>query len=181
MPPDAPVSVIHRGRLIQLNLESVTLPDGRRIELEIVRHPGGAVIAAVNGQNEVCVLRQYRHATREGFIWELPAGCTDPGDPTPLTTAQRELREEAGVRAGQWRELGPIYPTPGFCDEVLHLFLARDLDHTARDPQQDEVIEVHWLPLEDAAAMALDGRIQDSKTIAGLLRARHRIQGATSP
>lgn len=181
MPPDAPVRVIHRGRLIQLNLESIALPDGRHIELEIVRHPGGAVIAAVNRRNEVCVLRQYRHATREGFIWELPAGCTDPDDPTPLTTAQRELREEAGVSAGEWVELGPIYPTPGFCDEVLHLFLARDLRQTAREPQQDEVIEVHWLALHEAAAMALDGRIRDSKTIAGLLRACHRLQGALSP
>ena len=70
---------------------------------------------------------------------------------------------------------------PGFCDEVLHLYLASDLKPTSREPQQDEVIEVHWLPLDDAAAMALDGRIQDSKTIAGLLRARHRLRETSSP
>lgn len=164
---------MYKGRLIDLNLEQVRLPDGRRIELEVVRHPGGAVVCAIDGQDRVCLLRQYRHATEEGTIWELPAGCIDNTDVSPLHTAQRELREEAGLDADRWQDLGSIYPTPGFCDEVLHLFLARDLKSVPRAPQDDELIEVHWLALDEAVAMALDGRIRDAKSVVGLLRGCH--------
>lgn len=162
---------IYSGRLIRLNREAVSLPNGRDVELDIVHHPGGAVVAAVNGREEVCMLRQFRHAAG-GVIWELPAGCIDPGESEPLSTARRELEEEAGLVARDWRSLGSIYTTPGFCDEVLYLFLARDLVETCTDHGEDELIEVRWLPLAEALRMVMDNGIQDAKTVAGLFKAR---------
>lgn len=162
---------IYSGRLIRLNSETVSLPNGNDVELDIVHHPGGAVAVALNGADEVCMLRQFRHAVG-GVIWELPAGCIDPGESEPLATARRELEEEAGVVARDWQSLGSIYTTPGFCDEVLYLFLARGLEETRTDHGEDELIEVRWLPLDDALRMVMDNEIRDGKTVAGLFKAR---------
>lgn len=162
---------IYSGRLIRLNRETVALPNGNDVELDIVHHPGGAVVVALDDQDEVCMLRQFRHAAG-GVIWELPAGCIDPTDPQPLATAQRELEEEAGLVAKDWQDLGSIYTTPGFCDEILYLFLARDLAQTRTDHGEDELIEVCWLPLEEALRRVMSNEIRDGKSVAGLLKAR---------
>lgn len=140
------------------------------MELEVVRHPGGAAVVALDGDGRVCLLRQFRHAAG-GWIWEIPAGKLDPGE-APLTTAQRELVEEAGVRGARWESLGSIFSTPGFCDEVLHLFLARDLTAASQALGEHELIEVHWLALDDAVRQALSGELRDAKTVVALLRAR---------
>lgn len=163
--------VVYRGRLITLTTETAQLPNGHSLDLEIVRHPGGAVVVAINSKDQVCLLRQYRHAVNETRLWELPAGCIDNTDPTPLVTAQRELREEAGVSAENWTELGCALPSPGFCDEVLHLFIARDLSEVDKHQQDDEIIEIHWLPLKQAVEMAASGEICDAKSVMGLFRA----------
>ena len=163
--------VIYQGRLITLSTEKTQLPNGHSLDLEIVRHPGGAVVVALNKQDQVCLLRQYRHAVNESRLWELPAGCIDTHDATPLATAQRELREEAGLSAGNWIELGRALPSPGFCDEVIHLFLARDLSDVDKQQQHDEIIEIHWLPLTRAVSMAASGEIYDAKSVMGLFRA----------
>jgi ADP-ribose pyrophosphatase len=147
-------------------MESVCLPDGRRLDLEVVRHPGGAAVAALNAKDEICLLRQYRHASG-GWLWELPAGKLEPGEPA-LTTAQRELEEEAGLRATHWQALANVLTTPGFCDEVIHLFLARDLHTVPVQHQEHECIEVHWFPFTTALAMAQRGEIRDAKTLLGL-------------
>jgi ADP-ribose pyrophosphatase len=141
------------------------------VELDIVHHPGGAVIVALNDDLDVCLLRQFRHAAG-GTIWELPAGCIDPKDDSPLATARRELEEEAGLVAGDWRELGSIFTSPGFCDEVLYLFLARELKSTRTDHEEDELIEVHWLGFDEALRMVTDNDIRDGKTVAALLKAK---------
>jgi ADP-ribose pyrophosphatase len=159
---------IYSGRLIKLFCETVELPGGQTTRLEIVRHPGGAVIAPVSDQGEICLLRQYRHAAG-GFIWELPAGCIDEGE-SPRETAERELREETGLLAKEWTTLGSIHPSPGFCDEVLHLYLARDLDTVEISHSADEIIEIHWVPIKQVLDMAHLGEISDSKTIAALFR-----------
>ena len=163
--------VVYRGRLITLATETTQLPNGHSLDLEIVRHPGGAVVVAINSKDQVCLLRQYRHAVNEARLWELPAGCIDNADATALVTAKRELREEAGVSAENWTELGCALPSPGFCDEVLHLFLARDLNEVGKQQQDDEIIEIHWLPLKQAVEMAANGEISDAKSVMGLFRA----------
>lgn len=157
---------VYRGRLISLGLETIYLPGDLELELEIVRHPGGAVIVAVNADDHVCLIRQYRYAVG-GNIWELPAGTIDP-DEIPLQTAKRELEEETGVRAQQWRDLGTIWPSPGYCDEILYLYLATKIEMTNVKHNSDELIEVHWLPLQTALTMVHNNEIQDAKTVAGL-------------
>jgi len=160
---------LYQGHIIDLGIEPVELPNGQQVSLEIIRHPGGTVIAAVDSHNQVCLLRQYRHAVND-FIWEVPAGKLEPEE-FPLTTAQRELAEEAGLLADRWIELGTIYSTPGFCNERLYLYLAQNLTPTSRTLQPDEYIEVHWLPLITALDWAYTGKIQDAKTLIILFRA----------
>jgi ADP-ribose pyrophosphatase len=103
-------------------------------------------------------------------VWELPAGRLEPGE-TPQATARRELREEAGSDAARWESLGAILSSPGVISETIHLYLARTLEHGASSHEQHEVIEVHWLPLGDAARQASNGELRDAKTVIGLLRA----------
>ena len=162
---------IYRGRLITLCREPVQLPGGNRLELDIVHHPGGAVIVPLRGDGQVCLLWQYRYAVG-GEIWEVPAGCIDPADGTPLQAARRELQEETGLTAASWLELGALWPSPGFCDERLVLYLARDLTQSRPTVEADELIEMRWLPLLQALTMAADGRISDAKSVAALFRAR---------
>ena len=157
---------IYQGRILQLGIESLTLPNGTPLDLEIVRHPGGAAVVAVDERDHVCLLRQYRHASG-GWLWELPAGKLEPDEP-PQTTARRELLEEAGIQADQWQPLGDILVTPGFCDEVIHLFLARGLTQLAAQPGAHEVIEVHWIPFQQALAWVFEGTLRDAKTMLGL-------------
>jgi len=160
---------IFEGRIIRLTLDTVQLPNGATAELEIVHHPGGAAVVALNAGGRVCLLRQYRHAAG-GWLWELPAGKLDDGE-APLLCAQRELEEEAGMRAGDWQSLGKIVSSPGVFTEVIHLFLARTLTAVPTRAEDHEVIEVHWFPWSEALHMAQAGEIEDAKTLAGLLRA----------
>lgn len=164
------------GRVITVNVERVLLPNGREAALEIVRHPGGASVVAIDAQQRVCLLRQYRHAGG-GWVWELPAGKLEPGE-APLLTAQRELVEEAGVSARHWQSLGSILPSPGVLAETIHLYLARGLSPASVAHEQHEVIEVHWLPLHEAWQRAVNGQYRDGKTVIGLLRA-HALLAAT--
>jgi ADP-ribose pyrophosphatase len=164
---------IYAGKMVSLGIESLILPDGQPLELEIVRHPGGAATVAANRRGEVCLLRQYRHAAG-GWLWEIPAGKIDPGE-SPAETAARELAEEAGLIAGAWEPLGSCLTTPGFCDEIIHLFLARELDHVPAQPETHEMIEVHWLPYRQALGMVRDGTIRDAKTMLGMMLAGDRF------
>lgn len=167
-----PVEVF-RGRTIQLFLEPVDLPNGQRIELEVVHHPGAAAIAAVDEEGYVTLIRQFRHAAG-GYIWELPAGKLDAGEP-PLACAIRELREETGLLATEIREIGSILTTPGFCNERIHLFLARGLSQGDASLEDDEVLTVSQFPLADALAMIQRGEICDAKSIAGLFLASREL------
>jgi ADP-ribose pyrophosphatase len=164
-----------RGRVITVNVEQVTLPNGRRAALEIVHHPGGAAIAAIDAQQRICILRQFRHAGG-GWLWELPAGKLEPGEP-PLLTAQRELVEEAGVQASEWQSLGRILSSPGVFTEVIHLFLAQHLAPCPQAHEDHEVIEVHWIPLAEAWQRAVGGEFNDAKTVIGIVRAQALLAG----
>jgi 8-oxo-dGTP pyrophosphatase MutT (NUDIX family) len=162
------ISRMYSGRVIEVNVERVELPNGTTADLEIIHHPGGAAIVAVDDQENVCLLRQFRHAAG-GWIWELPAGRLEPDEP-PLETARRELVEEAGRSAQHWQDLGTILSSPGVFTERIHLYLARGLAPCPQALEKHEVIEVHWIPLREAVAMAHDGRINDAKSVIGLLR-----------
>lgn len=160
---------LYQGKIIDLSLESIYLPNGQHVELEVIHHPGGAAIAAIDNNQQLCLIRHYRHVARN-WLWELPAGKIDAGE-SPLQTAQRELQEEAGITAKHWQCLGAIYSSPGIFDEQIYLYLAQDLTQGDTQHEIDEAIEVHWLPITEVLAMALDNRIRDAKTLIGLYRA----------
>ncbi len=162
--------LVYAGEVVNLGLENVELPNGESLELEVVRHPGGAAVVAQDQDGRICLLRQYRHAAG-GWIWELPAGKIDQPE-APEQTARRELQEEAGLVAHQWESLGSILTTPGFCDEKIHLYLARDLHPTDTGRHAHEVIEVHWVDYSLALEQIKNGDIIDAKTILGLMLAR---------
>ncbi len=160
---------LYKGKIINLDVEQVELPNGVQMEMEIVRHPGGATVVAVDDKQRVCLLKQYRYAC-DGWVWELPAGKRDHNE-EPLLTAQRELQEEAGRMATQWRSLGNMISSPGVFTEVVHCYLATDLSVCDTEHEAEELIEIHWIPFEEAVEMAIDNRINDAKSVIGLLRA----------
>ena len=172
------VRTLFEGRIIVVNIETVRLPNGHVTDLEIIRHPGGAAIVAVDNLGRVCLLRQFRHAVG-GWIWELPAGKLEPSEP-PAETARRELIEEAGASANVWQELGSYVSSPGVFTEIVHLYLAHGLHSVKMAHEPSELIEVHWVDLEDACTRAESGDIQDGKTVVGLLRARSALRRARS-
>ena len=157
---------IYRGKVIDLGIETARLPNGHTISLEIVHHPGGAGIVAVDEGQRLCLLRQYRHAAG-GWIWELPAGKREH-DEDPLYTAQRELEEEAGLRASTWHKLGTTLTTPGFCDEIIHLYLAQGLTSVAQRIEPHELLECHWLPWPRIQEWIQSGAITDAKSIVAI-------------
>lgn len=162
------------GRVIAVTTDEVVLPNGHRALLEVVHHPGGAATVALDDEQRVCLLRQYRYVA-DGWLWELPAGKLEPGEP-PQATAQRELTEEAGVSARHWRPLGTVLSSPGVFSERLHLYLATALEPAASAHEPSELIEVHWIGFEQACGWALDGTVADCKTALGLLRARAALR-----
>jgi ADP-ribose pyrophosphatase len=160
---------IWQGRIFEIERDCLRDASGREMIREVVRHPGGAGALAVNADGDVALVRQYRHpAGRE--LLEIPAGKLEYGE-DPAACAARELEEEIGFQAGIIRELSVFYSTPGFCEEQLHIFLATDLTPVSRRLDEDEVIEVIWLPLTEAVALIGKGDIVDSKTIIALLLA----------
>lgn len=157
---------IYKGRVVDLNLETVTLPNGATVELELIHHPGATAIVPMKDEETVLLIRQYRHAAG-GYILEIPAGKLDPGE-DPRHCAARELEEEIGFRAASLEPMISFYSTPGFTDEVIHIFKATDLTPGTQNLDQDEVLDVVELPLETAIAQIEDGTIRDGKTIVGL-------------
>jgi ADP-ribose pyrophosphatase len=165
---------VYTGKVLKLNVERVKLPNGRVVELEVAHHPGGAAVVALDADGRVCLLRQYRHAAG-GWITELPAGKIDNREP-PLECAKRELAEEAGVSARYWKRLGQFFSSPGVFTEVIHVYLARGLAPCDSAPEAHEVLEVRWVPLSEALALAAGGKLPDAKTTIGLCWAGTRLQ-----
>src|SRR6201994_4254805 len=145
----------YRGRVVTVTADEVVLPNGHRATLDVVHHPGGAAVVAMDEQRRICLLRQYRYVT-DGWVWELPAGKLEPNEP-PLETARRELIEEAGVSANHWESLGNVLSSPGVFGEVLHLFFASGIEARTLAHEHSEVIEVHWVPFEEAHEWAMNG------------------------
>lgn len=166
--------VVFKGHIVRVTVGPFDLPNGKQAPIEIVHHPGGAAVVALDAQQRVCLLRQFRPVFND-WLWELPAGKLDPGE-APLTTAQRELIEEAGRKAECWLPLGGVLSSPGVFSEIVHLFLAQELSEVPPANEEHELIEVHWLPLAEAVARASDGNINDAKTVIGLFRASARLK-----
>lgn len=163
---------VYTGRLLAVDEETVRMPDGRDVTLEMVRHPGAAAVVPLlsdaDGDDPVVLLiHQYRYAAG-GSIWEIPAGVLEPGE-APEECARRELEEETGARAARCDHLTTIYTTPGFTDERIHLFLATGLTQGPAAPEGDEQIEVRTRPMSDILRMIRDGEITDGKSVAALL------------
>ena len=161
---------VYAGRLLKIDRDRVLLPNGGTTELEMVRHPGAAAVVPFISDTEILLVRQFRYAA-QGFIHEVPAGTLHPGE-APEACAAREVQEEVGHRAGSFRHLASIYTTPGFTDEVIHLYAARDLTPVQQNLDQDEVLTVERLPFTEALRMIRDGRIVDAKSICALMLAR---------
>ena len=157
---------IYRGRVVHLGVETVALPNGATVELEVIRHPGASAVVPLTDDGRVLLIRQYRHAAG-GFIYEIPAGKLDPGE-DPVSCAARELEEEIGYRAGHLEHLLTFFTTPGFTDEIIHIYLATGLTAGTQQLEHDEILTVVPLPLADALARIRDGTIRDGKTIIGL-------------
>jgi 8-oxo-dGTP pyrophosphatase MutT (NUDIX family) len=160
---------LFQGRIISLDIEQVTLPNGVEIEMEIVRHPGGAAVVAIDEKQNTCLLKQYRYAC-DSWVWELPAGKIDNNE-EPLLTAQRELQEEAGRTAAEWQSLGHMISSPGVFTEVVHCYLATELAICDTQHEPEELIEIHWIPFKQAHEWAIENLINDAKTVIGLCRA----------
>ena len=161
---------VYSGRLLKIHKDRVLLPNGRETELEMVRHPGASAVVPFVAPDEVLLIRQFRYATG-GFILEVPAGTLRPGE-SPDDCARREVEEEVGQRAGRLERLASIYTTPGFTDEIIHLYAAYDLSQASQNLDHDEVLTVERMPLAAALAAIRRGEIVDSKTICALLLAR---------
>jgi ADP-ribose pyrophosphatase len=166
--------LIHQGRSIRVQEEEAQFPDGRTGLLDIVRHPGASAIVPFESAEDVLLIRQFRHAAG-GVIWEVPAGKLD-GD-SPEVCAGKELEEEVGRRAGRLEPLGRIWTTPGFTDEVIHLFAAFDLETIPQRLEHDEFIEVVRMPLSRAVEMVWSGELEDAKSALALLHAARRFGG----
>jgi ADP-ribose pyrophosphatase len=170
---------IHKGRVIDVGTEDVTLPSGVKVTLDVIQHPGAALIVPLDG-DRVTLIRQYRHCAH-GYLWEAPAGTLNPGE-TPEQCAHREIVEEAGLVAGELHYAGKIFTAPGFCDEVIHIYIATKTRQAQKNPDEDEVItEVRSFTFAEAAAMVADRSIEDAKTIAALFHAQRFLSARTGP
>jgi ADP-ribose pyrophosphatase len=162
--------VVYHGPVFQVLSDQVIEPSGVQVRRDIVRHQGSVVIMAVdesNAEPQILLERQYRYAPGE-YLWELPAGRVDEGE-SELAGAKRELIEETGYRARLWKRVMRYYASPGFLDETMAIYLARDLVRGQAQPEADEDIKTRFFPLSAVVQMATSGRLQDGKTIAGVL------------
>lgn len=165
---------VYKGPAFWVSADEVLEPTGVRARRDIVHHTGSVVILAVKKnrkETKILLERQYRHAAGQ-FLWELPAGRIDKGE-NELKAAKRELLEETGYVARRWKRILKFWASPGFVAETMSLFLAQDLHAGVAEPEDDEVIEVRFVTLAEAVRMALAGKIQDAKTLAGVLWLSH--------
>ncbi len=157
---------LYRGRVIDLTVDRITTASGTQAVREVVVHPGGAAVVPVFSNGDVLLVEQFRYPMQQSLL-ELPAGKIDPGE-SPEETAARELQEEVGFRAGRLEKLVEFYTTPGFCNELLHLFLATDLKPGRRAGDEDEELSVHRYSPKQLEKLIGLGKIVDAKTLIGL-------------
>ena len=158
---------ICRARIIRVVAKDLVLPNGRRTTFTIVEHPGAVAIVPVHADGDVVLLKQFRPSIGEE-LYEIPAGTIEKGE-APLATAKREIIEETGFKAKQWSKVGEFYSAPGFCTELMHLYVARGLSPATAEGDEDEILKPVRMSMDAALKLIRNGKIRDAKTIAGLL------------
>lgn len=158
----------YRGKIVDLRVDDALLPNGSVVRREVVEHPGGVCVAPLTGKNELIFVRQFRYPYKE-IVLELPAGKLERGE-APLPAGKRELKEETGAEAKTYVPLGKLYPSPGYTDEIIYLYLAEGLTFGNQKLDEDEFLETEKIPLEKAFELVMDGRIADSKTQVAVLK-----------
>lgn len=158
---------LYRGQVVHLFVETAVLPNGNQVKLEIVRHPGAAAVVPLLDNGDVVLVHQYRHAAG-GYLYEIPAGKLSPGE-SPEACAHREVEEETGFRIGALHPMTTIYTAPGFCDEQIHIYLARGLTRGRQQLDEHEALNVVVMPFSEAIRKIQDRTIRDAKSIVGLL------------
>jgi ADP-ribose pyrophosphatase len=166
---------LYEGRVISLRRDTVAMPGGGDSVREVVAHPGAVAVVAIDDQDRVVLVRQFRHPFRT-HLWELPAGLRDADGEPPLETAKRELAEEALLSAGRWSLLATSYSTPGFCDEQVLIYLAEELSEVERPDgfvveHEETDMTVERVPLDDAVQWVFDGDVRNASAVIGLLAA----------
>ena len=171
---------VFSGRIVEARVDTLLTPDGRHITREVIHHPGAVAIIPIDADDNVLLVRQYRYPVGLELL-EIPAGVIEAGESpdtgeSPDNTAQRELREETGYASRNLRPLGGIYSSPGFCDEMLYIYLARDLVESDLPGDEDEDITLERVPMSGVDRLIRLGEIQDAKSVAGLLMARYLFE-----
>ena len=160
---------IYNGKIIKLRRDTALLPNGKTSTREVIEHNGGVCVAALTDSDEVLFVKQFRYPYME-IVTEIPAGKRDGANEDPLACGKRELKEETGAEAESFIPLGKLYPSPGYCGEVIWMFAATDLRYGEQHPDDDEFLSVEKIPLEKAVQMILSGEITDAKTQAAVLK-----------
>ncbi len=161
---------IFSGNVLEFRVDTVELPNGTTATRELVHHPGGVAVVAVDDEGYVYLVRQYRKPYDEAVL-EIPAGKRDK-DEDPLIGAKRELSEETGLVAATYTDLGTFYPTPGYTDEIIYLYLATGLSKGEAHPDEDEFVDCEKIHIDTLTEMIMSGEIKDGKTIAAILKAK---------
>ncbi|HPE15905.1 MAG TPA: NUDIX hydrolase [Oscillospiraceae bacterium] len=161
-------AVVYEGHLVRVEFDHVLVPNGRTSQREVVRHPGGVAVVPLDEDGNVVTVTQYRYPIA-GTLLEIPAGKREE-DEEPRLCALRELEEETGLIPGKLTDLGSIFPSPGYCDEELHLYLAQELTQGKAHPDPDEILRLRRIPLRELVDMALRNELRDAKTVAAVLK-----------
>ncbi len=165
---------MYNGRIISLRKDTIELPNGENALREVIEHPGGVGVIAYTEKKEILMVKQYRYPYGEVTL-EIPAGKRDKGE-DPFVTGQRELKEETGATAKTYLPLGELYPTPGYCAEIIWLYAAKDLEYSQSNPDADEFLECEKVPFDTAVKMVMNNEIKDSKTIIAILKLKNLLE-----
>jgi len=165
---------VFRGKIVNLRADLAEIHGGRQVSREVVEHPGGVCVVPMEPDGSCWCVRQFRYPFMESLL-EFPAGKLEPGE-DPLLCAVRELKEETGLTAGQVIYLGPMYPSPGYLDEILHIYLGLDLTKGEATPDENEFLTTERIPYDKLLAMVMQNEIRDAKTIVGLFKAKQYLE-----
>ena len=163
-----------KGKIINLRVDEALLPNGATATREVVEHNGGICVVPLTEKGEILMVEQYRYPYSE-VVLEIPAGKRD-GNEEPLEGGKRELKEETGATAENYTFLGELYPTPGYCGEIIYMYLATGLSYGETNPDEDEFLNIKRIPLEKAVEMIMNGEIKDAKTQTAILKTERLIK-----